>query len=64
MIFNTSNNNITKTQLETFFTDINIENFTFYSRKFNRTIMSYVYYIANLWDSKAALYSKIIANTR
>lgn len=61
MIFNTSNNNISKTQLETFFTDINIENFTFYSRKFNRTIMSYVYYIANLsGDSKSALYSKIM----
>lgn len=61
MIFNNKHDNVSSNQLNSFFSNLNIKDFTFYSRKFNKTIMSYVYYIANLsGDPKSALYSKLM----
>lgn len=58
MRFGTKFNDATPKMLATFFKTIDIDDFKFGSRKFNKTIMTYIYYIANLTgDSKALLYS-------
>lgn len=45
-------------QLKSFFENMKLDSFTFGSKKFNKTVMTYVYYIANLsGDSKALIYS-------
>jgi len=59
MCFETKYNEISNSQVKRFFDKLEIENFKFHSRKFNKTIMTYLYYIANIsGDSKALLYAQ------
>lgn len=58
MSFNTKYNEPTAKMLNSFFSKANIDGFQFKSKKFNKTILTFIYYIANLsGDSKALLYS-------
>lgn len=58
MSFNTKYNEPTEKMLKSFFSTIKIDGFEFKSKKFNKTVLTFVYYIANLsGDAKALLYS-------
>ena len=51
-------NEVKPPQLKSFFKEIELDNFIFGSKKFNKTVMTYIYYIANLsGDSKALIYA-------
>lgn len=57
MNFYNSDNEPTEAILKNFFKESKIEGFKFASRKFNRTIMTYIYLLANLsGDAKALAY--------
>lgn len=57
--FNTKHNNVSKATLKKFFKDLDVEDFTFSSRKFNKSVMSYITFLANLsGDKKAIEYAK------
>jgi hypothetical protein len=59
MRFETKYNEISNNQVRDFFDEFEMKNFKFYSRKFNKTIMTYLYYMANIsGDSKALLYAQ------
>lgn len=58
MNFDNHYNEVTKSMLNTFFKPSGIKNFTFSSRKFNKSVMTYIYFLANLkGDNKALIYS-------
>ncbi|WP_410495700.1 hypothetical protein QTL86_18580 [Cellulosilyticum sp. ST5] len=57
MEFGTQENRVNEDMFKKFFKESNLENFKFSSLKFNKTVMTYLYYIANLsGDSKALVY--------
>lgn len=57
MDFGNMYNEATETNLKNFFKPAKIENFIFKSRKFNKSIMTYIYFLANLkGDDKALIY--------
>ena len=59
MNFGNEHNEVTKTMLNNLFKSAKIKKFKFSSRKFNRTIMTYVYLLANLsGDAKALVYAQ------
>lgn len=59
MDFDSEYNNVTKAMLKTFFEQAQIKDFVFKSRKFNRSVMTYIYYLANLrGDAKALTFIK------
>lgn len=59
MNFGTNDNDVSKTDLKNFFKPANIKKFTFSSRKFNKSIMTYIYILANLKDdNKAFVYAQ------
>lgn len=58
MIFGTLHNEINESMTKNFFKGIDIEGFQFGSKKFNKTVMTFIYYIANITgDSKALVYA-------
>lgn len=57
--FNTKHNNVTATTLKKFFKNLDTEGFVFSSRKFNKSVMTYITFLANLsGDKKALEYAK------
>lgn len=61
MIFGTKFNNINRILLEKYFKCFKIPNFKFSSRKFNKSIITYIYYASNiLGDEKSLLYTQKI----
>ena len=61
MNFNTKYNDVSKSQLKKFFNIKSLNNFSFSSRKFNKTVMTYITYLANMsGDKKAIEYAKWI----
>lgn len=59
MDFGNNDNDVSKSMINNFFKPANIKNFKFSSKKFNKSIMTYIYYIANLnGDSKALVYAR------
>lgn len=58
MIFGTQHNEINSNMLNKFFKGLDIQDFQFGSNKFNKTVMTFIYYIANITgDSKALIYA-------
>jgi len=56
--FDTKSNEINESILSMFFKDMSVSEFIFKSRKFNKSVVTFIYYLANLsGDSKALLYS-------
>lgn len=63
MNFDNNYNEVTANMLKNFFKYSDIKNFKFSSKKFNKTIMTYIYFLANLsGDSKALIYSAKLRN--
>ena len=59
MDFGNDDNDVSKSMINSFFKPANIKGFKFASKKFNKSIMTYIYFIANLsGDSKALVYAK------
>lgn len=58
MSFTTKYNEPSDKMLKSFFSTLKVDGFEFKSKKFNKTVLTFVYYIANLsGDAKALLYS-------
>lgn len=58
MNFDNHYNEVTASMLKNFFKPLGIKNFKFSSKKFNKSIMTYIYFLANLsGDNKALIYS-------
>lgn len=58
MLFETTYNDINRSMLKNFFKSLGVKGFVFGSTKFNKTVMTFIYYIANLTgDSKALVYA-------
>lgn len=58
MLFETTYNEINKTMIKRFFKSLGVKGFVFGSTKFNKTVMTFIYYIANITgDSKALVYA-------
>ncbi|WP_238900267.1 hypothetical protein [Clostridium sp. YIM B02500] len=55
MIFGTKHNGINTQHINKFFSQLRINNFKFGSRKFNKSVMTYIYYIANLSGGEKGL---------
>lgn len=63
MDFGTRNNEVTKSMTKKFFKPAKIKGFKFSSRKFNKSIMTYIYFLANLsGDDKAYIYAQTLRN--
>lgn len=58
MLFETTYNEVNRSMLKRFFKSLKVKDFVFGSTKFNKTVMTFIYYIANLTgDSKALVYA-------
>lgn len=55
IMFNTKYNQVNRTLLNIFFKELKIDGFKFKSKKFNKTVMTYITYLANLSGDKKAL---------
>lgn len=63
MDFGNDKNEVTSTMIKNFFKPAKIKDFTFSSRKFNKSIMTYIYFLANLkGDEKSLIYAQKIRN--
>lgn len=63
MNFGNYENEVTSTMIKNFFKPAKIKDFTFSSRKFNKSIMTYIYFLANLkGDEKCLIYAQKMRN--
>lgn len=61
MILGSKHNDVYGSHLKELFKELNNKSFKFSSKKMNKTVMTYIYYLANLsGDSKSLLYAKKI----